>query len=80
MLQVLPVALVLLLQCLSSLYTLNLQEADLRRKAKRQEAMQDEYAKIKNKLKNMDIELHTEVTFASNKACTVVTTLHFQIS
>ncbi len=39
---------------------LTLQEADLRRKAKRQEEMQDEYAKIKNRLKNLDIELHTE--------------------
>ncbi|DBA75745.1 TPA: hypothetical protein ACH3X1_010156 [Trebouxia sp. C0004] len=36
------------------------QEADMRRKAKHQEEMQDEYAKIKNRLKNMDIELHTE--------------------
>ena len=33
----------------------------MRRKAKHQEEMQDEYAKIKNRLKNMDIELHTEV-------------------
>ena len=31
------------------------------RKAKHQEEMQDEYAKIKNRLKNMDIELHNEV-------------------
>lgn len=40
---------------------LSLQEADMRRKAKYQDEMQDEYAKIKNRLKNMDIELHTEV-------------------
>ncbi len=33
----------------------------MRRKAKHQEDMQAEYAKIKNRLKNMDIELHTEV-------------------
>ncbi len=33
----------------------------MRRKAKHPEEMQDEYAKIKNRLKNMDIELHTEV-------------------
>lgn len=33
----------------------------MRRKAKYQDEMQDEYAKIKNRLKNMDIELHTEV-------------------
>lgn len=32
----------------------------MRRKAKYQDEMQDEYAKIKNRLKNMDIELHTE--------------------
>lgn len=33
----------------------------MRRRAKHQEEMQDEYVKAKNKLKNMDIELHTEV-------------------
>ncbi len=33
----------------------------MRGKAKHQEEMQDEYAKIENRLKNMDIELHTEV-------------------
>lgn len=33
----------------------------MRRRARHQEKMQDEYAKVKNKLKNMDIELHTEV-------------------
>lgn len=57
------------LECCGALYTsvtqlwlaLTLQEADMRRKAKYQEEMQDEYAKIKNRLKNMDIELHTEV-------------------
>ena len=40
----------------------------MRRKARHQEEMQDEYAKIKNKLKNMDIELHTEVKSAARKA------------
>ena len=40
----------------------------MRRRARHQEKMQDEYAKIKNKLRNMDIELHTEVCSASRHA------------
>lgn len=45
-------------------YALALQEADMRRRARHQEDMKDEYEKIKNKLKYMDIELHTEVRCA----------------
>ena len=50
-------------------YAFALQEADLQRRARHQDKMRDEYARLKNKLKNMDIELHTEVCFASRRAC-----------
>ena len=42
-------------------YAFALQEAGLQRRARHHDKMQDEYARLKNKLKNMDIELHTEV-------------------
>ena len=54
-----------------------LQEAELKRKARRQEEMQDEYAKIKNRLKNMDIELHTEVNSASHKLASRLSLMEF---